>query len=108
MYWDILNLKDKKEKALDYCNKMVRNRLMSGLVLLMANTGFIWSGTYLYFSWDIIEPLAYFISSFSGIILTAQFFKLKKPFTNLNYREYMINKYSSKAYKKFELNINEL
>jgi hypothetical protein len=81
---------------------------MGGLVLIAANTGFIWSGTYLFFSWDIIEPLAYFISSLSGIILTAQFFKLKKPFTNLNYKEYMINKYSEQAYKKFNLDINEL
>jgi hypothetical protein len=87
---------------------MVRNRSIGGLFLLAANTAFVWSGTYYFFSWDIIEPLAYFVASTGGIVLTAQFFKLKKPYSNVNYREYLINKYSHQAYKKFNLDINEL
>lgn len=55
--------------------------MLYGLGLLAANIGFIWSGTYVFFSWDIVEPMAYFSSSLVGIILFGQVLKLRKPFS---------------------------
>jgi hypothetical protein len=52
-----------------------------GLGLLAANTAFIWSGTYVFWSWDIIEPIAYFMSSLGAIALFGQALKLRKPFS---------------------------
>jgi len=79
-----------------------------GLGLIGANIGFIWSGTYLFFSWDIIEPIAYFTSSLASIVLFGQFLKLKKPFTLENYREYLINYYLPQASEKIGLNLSDL
>lgn len=91
---------DKKSEAAILCSKMVRNRMSLGLFFILANIGFIWSGTYIFYSWDIIEPIAYFISSLAGIILFSRFFKIKKPFSLANYKNYMVNKYMSVASKK--------
>ena len=84
---------------------MVRARMTLGLLLISANVLFIWSGTYIYYSWDIIEPVAYFISSLAGIILCSRFFKIKRPFSLLNYKQYMIEKYTPKAMKKVGLDL---
>ncbi len=65
---------------------MVANRMALGLGLLIGNIAFIWSGTYIFYSWDIIEPISYFIASMASIILTAQFLKMDKPYTNYNYK----------------------
>jgi len=60
---------------------MARRRMLMGLGLLAANTAFIWSGTYVFWSWDIIEPIAYFMSSLGAIALFGQALKLRKPFS---------------------------
>jgi hypothetical protein len=52
-----------------------------GLFGIVANMAFVGFGTFVYFSWDIIEPWAYFISSGVGILLTWQFFKIRKSFS---------------------------
>jgi hypothetical protein len=61
--------------------KMARRRMLVGMGILVANTAFIWSGTYVFWSWDIIEPIAYFMSSIGAITMFAQTLKLKKPFS---------------------------
>jgi hypothetical protein len=60
---------------------MARRRMLMGMGILVANTTFIWSGTYLFWSWDIIEPIAYFMSSIGAITMFGQTLKLKKPFS---------------------------
>ena len=52
-----------------------------GSVLLAMNIGFIWSGTYIFYSWDIIEPIAYFMSSLTVIACFALMKKINKPFS---------------------------
>ena len=101
-------LLDKKSLAVVDCSKMVRNRMSLGIVLIMVNVGFIWSGTYIYYSWDIIEPIAYFISSLAGIVLCSRFFKIKRAFSLLNYKQYMIDKYMPVATRNAGLDLNEL
>ena len=93
-YWELEELRDKKREADKKCVQKARRRMSLGLGALTANIGFIWSGTYIYFSWDIVEPLAYFSSSLAVIALTYQFFKMGKPYTNANYLEYLTKKYS--------------
>lgn len=73
--------------------KMATTKMTLGLGAIAANIGFIWSGTYVFFSWDIIEPIAYFTSSLVSIVLFGQILKLKKPFSLENYREYLANLY---------------
>ena len=106
MYWEVQELLDKKNEAAVECSKMVRNRMSLGVLLILANVGFIWSGTYIFYSWDIIEPIAYFVSSLAGIILCSRFFKIKRPFSLLNYKQYMIEKYMPKAMEKVGLDAN--
>lgn len=47
-------MKEKKRKADEICMKKARFRMSFGLFALAGNIGFIWSGTYLYWSWDIV------------------------------------------------------
>jgi hypothetical protein len=87
---------------------MVRARMSLGIFLILGNVVFIWAGTYIYYSWDIIEPIAYFIASLAGIILATRFFKVKRPFSLQNYKEYMLKKYMVKAAKKVGVDLTQL
>ena len=60
------------------------------ILLLASNVVFIGGGTYVVYSWDIIEPWAYFISSFAGIYLFRKAAKFRKPFSLSNYKNYLI------------------
>lgn len=77
-------------------------------MFLGANITFIWSGTYIFYSWDIIEPLAYFVSSIGAIILAGQFFKLGRPYSNYAYQQYLLEKISPQVYKDIGFSIEEL
>jgi hypothetical protein len=88
--------------------KMAIRKMYLGLGLIAANIGFIWSGTYIIFSWDIVEPIAYFTSSLTSIMLFAQILKLKKPFSLENYRDYLINQYLPYYSEKIGLNLSDL
>ena len=75
-------------------------KMSLGLGFLASNIGFIWSGTYIFWSWDIVEPLAYFISSLGGIAIAYQFFRIGKPYSNSNYQEFLMKNYTSSVYKE--------
>ena len=69
---------------------MAKRRMYLDLLAITGNIAFIWGGTYVVYSWDIIEPWAYFISSAAGIYLFRKASQFKKPFSLQNYRNYLI------------------
>lgn len=85
---------------------MATRTMYMGVGLLAANIAFIWSGTYHFYSWDIIEPIAYFTSSLANIVLFSQIFKINKPFSLQNYRKYLIEKNMPIAAEKIGLNLS--
>ena len=48
--------------------------MLAGLLILCANFGFIFTGSYFIFTWDIVEPIAYFLDLGAGIGLMSLFF----------------------------------
>ena len=80
--------------------RRVRRRMGWGLAILGANIGIIWSGTYIFYSWDIIEPIAYFMSSMGAIVLAAQFLKLGRPYSNQAYLTYLFERMIPNVYKE--------
>lgn len=83
-------LRKKFEEAVEVSRKKARNRMYVDLGLIMCNIGFIGGGTYFVYSWDIIEPWAYFISSAASIYLFRKAGQFRKPFSLDNYRSYLI------------------
>ena len=85
---------------------MAKNRMYLDLVLIAGNIAFIGGGTYVVYSWDIIEPWAYFISSFAGIYLFRKAAKFRKPFSLRNYRSYLVYEvYLEKGAKEVGLDL---
>jgi hypothetical protein len=69
---------------------MAKRRMYLDMVLMTSNIAFIGCGTYVVYSWDIIEPWAYFISSLASIYLFRKAVKFRKPFSLNNYKNYLI------------------
>ncbi len=60
------------------------------LALIMSNIAFISGGTYVVYSWDIVEPWTYFIASAAVIYLFRKASKFRKTFSLDNYKNYFI------------------
>jgi len=56
--------------------------MVAGLVALTGQFVFVAYGTYSLWSWDIMEPMAYFLTSAGSIYLTAQFFRFQDDYSN--------------------------
>jgi hypothetical protein len=80
-----------------------------GLWFLGGNFTFIWFGTYYYLSWDIVEPLTYFISSLGFIVLAAShLFRLVRPYSSEALMKDMMSKAAPRVYKELGFNPDEL
>ncbi len=53
-----------------------------GWLAIGGNFAFVSSGTYMIWSWDIMEPMAYFLTSAGSIYLSTQFFKFYQDYNN--------------------------
>ena len=56
--------------------------MILGIPLIICNAAFIAYGTFFKWSWDIVEPIAYFIASGTALALASVFFKKwRRPFS---------------------------
>jgi hypothetical protein len=78
-----------------------------GLVGIASYFSFVAVGTYYIWSWDIVEPLAYFIGLGGSIFLASRYFKLQEDYENSNYMEYLAKKYFKKMAPRYGLDIME-
>ena len=53
---------------------IARKKMLLGLLALCGNFGFIFMGTYHWYTWDIVEPIAYFLDLGTAILLMSIFF----------------------------------
>ncbi len=69
---------------------------------------FVGVGTYVIYSWDIVEPLVYFINLSASILLSLQFFRTYNDYSNTGFLDYMKDRELKKLYKKYSFPIEEL
>lgn len=73
-----------------------------GLAALVGYFNFVGLGTYYVWSWDVVEPLAYFLGLGGTIFVTTRFFKLKDDYENNTYFEYLSLKHFKKLAPKYD------
>mmetsp|Transcript_32364 Transcript_32364/g.29184 ORF Transcript_32364/g.29184 Transcript_32364/m.29184 type:complete len:84 (+) Transcript_32364:811-1062(+) len=71
-----------------------------GLVALFGHFSFVGFGTYVIYSWDIVEPMVYFIQLAGSIVLGLQFFKTYSDYSNTEFLQYLKNKELKKLCKR--------
>lgn len=67
-------------------------KLSLGLLGLGGQFYFVGYGTYIAYSWDIMEPIAYFINLSFTILFSYQYFRLKDEFSPSSYYEFLKRK----------------
>lgn len=70
--------------------------------------GFVGYGTYVVYSWDIIEPMVYFIGLGTSILLGLQYFKINEQFSNTSFYEYLKKKDLAKLCNKVSFDLKTL
>lgn len=81
------------------------NRIFELILIILGQFGFVGYGTYVVFSWDIIEPMVYFIGLGASIILGLQYFKLNDQYSNSSFHEYLKKRELVKICSKMNVNL---
>lgn len=78
-----------------------------GLAALVGYFNFVALGTYYVWSWDVVEPLAYFLGLGGTIFMTTRYFKLQDDYENNTYFEYLAHKYFKKLAPRYNFTEEE-
>lgn len=70
--------------------------------------GFVGVGTYVVYSWDIMEPMAYFLGLAGSIALSAMYFRIQSDYSNFGFLRHMRDRELGKLYRKHQFPINEM
>lgn len=85
-------MSQEREMLMTVASKRAKYRMGLGLVVLLGHFSFVGVGTYYVWSWDVVEPLAYFVELAGSIFLATQYFKLRGDYGNSEYHQYLTNK----------------
>jgi hypothetical protein len=66
--------------------------MVLGLGALIGQFSFVAVGTYSIWSWDIVEPMAYFLTLTGSIYISTHFFKFYDDYSNENYYNWRKNR----------------
>ncbi|EAR89938.1 transmembrane protein, putative (macronuclear) [Tetrahymena thermophila SB210] len=88
-------------------HKQVKRKMSLGLFALVGQFCFVGFGTYHVWSWDIVEPMAYFLTSAGVIYLNTHFFKYFQDYSNEGFYDYLKDKQLEKLYLKYEFNLDQ-
>lgn len=69
---------------------------------------FVGIGTYVVYSWDIMEPMAYFLGLFGSVALSAMYFRIESDYSNFGFLRHMRQRELEKLYKKSGFPIGEM
>lgn len=103
-YMELLEVKEEIMKKAKFRAKV---NMSMGLAVLVGYFNFVAIGTYYVWSWDVVEPLAYFLALSGSIFATSRYFKLKQDFENDTYFEYQTNKQFRKLAPRYGFNQEE-
>jgi len=81
---------------------------MSLTFCFIGQFGFVGAGTYVIYSWDIIEPMVYFMNLGASVFLGYQFFKTYKDYSPGAFLNYLKDKELQKLYVKNNFPVQEL
>ncbi|KAJ9698939.1 hypothetical protein PVL29_007824 [Vitis rotundifolia] len=96
---ELKRLQEKKEEIDRLAHKQVRRILWSGLGLTMAHVGLFFRLTFWEFSWDVMEPVAFFTTT-AGIIVGYAYFLLTA--NDPTYQDMMKRLFLSRQRKLFK------
>jgi hypothetical protein len=83
----------------------VRRLMALGLLPLSFYSWFIFYGTYTWFSWDIVEPIAYFMClSFEMVLMSLFFIGSREEYSNSWFYDFLKKRSLEKNKKWVELN----
>jgi len=76
--------------------------------MLLGQFSFVGIGTYVVFSWDVIEPMAYFLNLAGSIALSTLYFRLYNDYSNVGFLRNQKEKELQKLYVKYGFPIREM
>ncbi|XP_072955229.1 calcium uniporter protein 6, mitochondrial-like [Typha angustifolia] len=96
---ELMQLQKKKEELDKLAHKQVRKILWSGLGFFIAQVGLFFRLTFWEFSWDVMEPVAFFTTT-TGLLVGYAYFLITSR--DPTYQDFMERLFSSRQKKLFQ------
>ena len=104
----LMEVNTKKHKIDRRAEKKAQMLLALGSLIMVGQFAFITSGTFVFYSWDIMEPIAY-IMMFTNFTTAFLYFNMKKRSMELsNLKGILSERFALKKYKRNGINIKEI
>lgn len=94
-----------RDQVMERARTRAKLQMSVGLLALVGYFNFVGIGTYMIWSWDIVEPLAYFMGLTGSIFVTSRYFKLRDDYENSTYLQYLTKKNFKKMAPKLAFDI---
>ncbi|KRW99996.1 hypothetical protein PPERSA_05499 [Pseudocohnilembus persalinus] len=88
VHQELNHMKSIKQQLLNIAHRQEKLKMCAGLVALIGQFSFVGIGTYQIWSWDIVEPMAFFTQFCGSVYLSFQFFKYYNDYDNNTYLEW--------------------
>lgn len=82
--------------------------MVLGSVVAISQFAFIMGGTFVYYSWDVMEPISYIMLLSNFVVGFFFYAALKRNMELATIRELLANRFGRKLYKKRGLDIEKL
>mmetsp|Transcript_71510 Transcript_71510/g.83186 ORF Transcript_71510/g.83186 Transcript_71510/m.83186 type:complete len:349 (-) Transcript_71510:133-1179(-) len=104
----IEELKIKRSELETQAHRRAKTKMIAGLFALFGQFSFVGVGTYVVYSWDIIEPMVYFINLAASVGLSYQFFATYRDFSHQSFLNHLKEKELQKLYVRNNFPVQEL
>ncbi|CAD8110114.1 unnamed protein product [Paramecium sonneborni] len=85
-------LEEKRKELMDAAIRFAKIQMFGGFLVLCGHFCFMGAGIYVYYNWDVMEPIGYFLNTGGMIYLSYQYFKLNDEWSHSKFSNYLINK----------------
>lgn len=68
-------LKDITKQIMEQAKTITKGQMAGGLMVLFGHFSFMAAGIYVYYDWNVMEPIGYFLNTGGMIYLSYQYFK---------------------------------
>lgn len=104
----LIELAEQKKKLDRKADFRAQSLIVLGSSVLMSQFAFIMGGTFVYLSWDVMEPLSY-LMLFSNFTCAFAFYTLvKKDLELQSVKEILTNRFARRLYRKRGFNVDEM
>jgi len=106
LYEEYQRLNKTRSEALRKGQRFARSVLFLGLLALGGQIALVVFGVYVYYNWDIMEPIMYFLQYAGVLAIGSLFFLMRSKYENQRFAQWLVNWYQRRHLTRIKFDFN--